>query len=828
MAQHVKKRRTGWAIIAAAAMIASILAAVGTSPAAAGPQEADAQATWTACLGPATDDYGFTDVADTNTHATNINCLAYYGITTGTTATTYDPGAHVTRSQMALFLTRMADAAEIDLGESMDMGFTDLDNTGENRVQAINTLAAKNIMPGRTATTFDPTGTVTRADMALHLFRFLDLALDSVLIDNLPDSVENNKDGTGKIELNDDNGDGIGDRVNDYFGDVRRNLPAHIDDIVGAVYELGITNGTNATVGALGTFEPAEPVTRAQMASFIMRTLGHTNLRPEGLTAQQTRTMTQVSVRDADFKPVVNARVELFWSNFAQDAFDRSGRCIDRFVTDSDGSFDPCEIDAGDARTDVEGNVELEPGSGGSRPTITCEAGTPYAVDGATVRYRLEAAGLSDPDADYKLWAWMGDFGDTVNSGTDLFEAVPANQQDSRTDAVTAVFSGGTRNTVKMGSSLVYEIQLVDNMGRPVGPNPTGNQDYTVTIRKRAEGASAVTISEVQRRSPDSDGNIRIVVTHPDSVAGADNPDFDVSVEVRRYDATGIPMNTLRFVDTTGAEGTEATGFDAAGYSIAETTGTGPSDQRRFIGAQAPVERFSDNAPVATRIDVSPGAAGRVLAGRNQNSITVTVLDQYGNPFRGGAQYTATNEGPPTDSQYPGNANAASSGTLSSNSSGRVYFNYSYVNAGPSTETITIAATTGSGDASKIYWANISNPSSGSENLLLADPRTRHLFAGATTAPTAFVFGDDDSFLVGTGTALASLSLAQFQEVLMVANSSDPRITLNKADDGTITTQTTLDWEGFNNNRPNDSATWTLKGLHCTPPAGADAETYAL
>ena len=44
---------------------------------------------------------------------------------------------------------------------------------------AINSLAAAGIMPGRTATNFDPEDNVSRADMALHLFRFLDLALDS-------------------------------------------------------------------------------------------------------------------------------------------------------------------------------------------------------------------------------------------------------------------------------------------------------------------------------------------------------------------------------------------------------------------------------------------------------------------------------------------------------------------------------------------------------------------------------------------------------------------------------------------------------------------------
>ena len=680
-------------MLAAGALVASILA-FGAAPAAAGAQEADAQATWTACLGPAKADQGFTDVAMDSDHYDNINCLKYYGITTGKTDDNYDPASSVTRSQMALFLTRMADKAGVEFDDDSDAGFADLGDTGSDRVDAINRLANAGIMPGRSGAAFDPEGTVTRADMALHLFRFLDLALDSVLIDMLPDSVETNPpDGVGKIELNDNDGDGIGERVNDYFGDVRETLPAHMDDIIGAVYELGVTTGKNNMVGERGIFDPQGNVTRAQMASFIMRTLGHTNLRPTGLTAQQTRTQTQVSVRNADFEPVVNARVEVFRSNFARDAFDRSGRCIDRYVTDSDPSWDACRIDGGDARTDVGGNVESQPGSGGGRATIVCNAGTAYAGDGEVVRYRLEAASLVDDEAQYKLWAWTGSFGDTVDSDTDLFEAVPANQQDSRTAAVTAVFSGGpgafsngTRYIAKMGSAVVYEIQLVDSMGRPVGPNPTGNQAYTVTIQTRDADATAVTIKSVQTRTPNSDGNIRIVVTNPDSVIGIDNPDVEVSVMVVRSAGIGAgSANTLRFVDTTGAGDTGTAGFETDGVLLAEAAGagTGPDGERRFIGAQAPVVTFSDDMSESFGYRTS-FEAGRLLSSRNRNSLTLTALDQYGNTYRGGASYNVLSAVEDPDgsegllSKFQGSDVDGQSGSLTSDSSGRIYFNYNY------------------------------------------------------------------------------------------------------------------------------------------------------
>lgn len=281
-------------MLGAGALVASILA-VGASPVAAAEQNADAQATWTACLGPAKASHGFTDVDMGSVHYDNINCLAYYGITTGKTADTYDPQSSVTRSQMSLFLTRVARAAGVNLGDVMDAGFSDLGSTDAERVAAINRLAAKGIMEGRTATTFDPEGNVSRADMAQHLFAFIDLALDSVHVDRLPATADG--DGTG-IELNVRNGDGT--PPDDWFGDARRTTPAHVGEVIGALCELGITTGTDGMVGDSGTLEPAKPVTRAQMASFIMRTLGHTNLRPEGVTAQQTRTQTQVSAHPGE------------------------------------------------------------------------------------------------------------------------------------------------------------------------------------------------------------------------------------------------------------------------------------------------------------------------------------------------------------------------------------------------------------------------------------------------------------------------------------------------------------------------------------------------
>ena len=568
MPQLVKKRRSGWAVLAVGALVASLLAVVGASPAAANEQNADAQAKWTACLGDAKANAPFTDVSMTGTasHYDNINCLAYYGITTGKTADTYDPGGNVTRSQMALFLTRMATAADVALGDAPDQGFSDLGTTGADRVAAINSLAAKGIMTGRTLTTFDPTGYVTRADMAQHLFEFIDLALDSVHRDVLPITVDG--DGTG-IELNVRDGDGT--PVDDYFGDARDTQPAHVDEVIGAVYELGITVGDNDKVGASGTFSPDGLVTRAQMASFIMRTLGHTNLRPAGVTAQQTRTQTQVSVRDADFEPLADANVELFTTNYADDVFDARGQCIDRYVSNSGFGFETgweaCQIDQGEQQTGKTGNhVFTEIGSAG-RPTMICG-------------HTLEASGIDDPDSKYGIWAWTGEHGDTVGNDTVRAVPEPANTPSALSTPASALFSGGTNYNLKMGSDkLNYTIQLLDRDGDPVGPEPDMNRSFDVTTYVinvgGAEGVDRLTtvnlvtglLLPAARKAtetirPDSNGRIAISLPHPDPNGSADYADVLVVVTVA---PNARATEGLMVVDAAKPNGDTVSGGDGDG-----------------------------------------------------------------------------------------------------------------------------------------------------------------------------------------------------------------------------------------------------------------------
>ena len=492
MPQLVKKRRSGWALLAVGAMVASILA-VGASPAAAAPRQPDQEAEWKACLGPAMADQGFADVSMDSVHYDNINCLKYYGITTGRTDEEFAPDANVTRSQMALFLARAAYVAGIDLGDAEDQGFTDLNADDTERVDAINRVVGAGIMFGETQTSFDPpsatvfapTNQVTRWEMAMFLFAFLDHALDSVLIDTLPNSVEGNRDGTGHIELNSRDGE-IGTPLDDYFRDALRQTPSHVNERISAIYELGVTTGVNNMVGNEGVYDPNGLVTRAQMASFIMRTMGHTNLRPEGLTAQSTDDDTQVSVRDADFRPIGDVRTEVFTTNFPDDAFNANGGCNTRFVREQPPSFDECEIDRGDTLTDGEtGNAIWRVGfKRGNQLTITCTA-----MASGYDEYQF-MAGTRGSDTAYTIYAWSSSVGDRANVDA-VFESVPANVLTVVTPAVKYIVTGegsgyeeaeaadaaeapvpGVINPglhFRMGETVTFTVQLLDKDGDPVG-----------------------------------------------------------------------------------------------------------------------------------------------------------------------------------------------------------------------------------------------------------------------------------------------------------------------------------------------------------------------
>ena len=655
--QHTPHKTT-WATLAITALIATVLA-VAATPANAAPVDprttADALPDRTACLGPALADAGFTDVG-MGTHDNNINCLAYYGITTGTSATTYDPRGNVTRSQMALFLHRMATVAGVELDDAMDAGYTDLNGIADTRINAINRLANAGIFNGRTKTTFEPLAHVTRAEMAVALVNFMAYTTSS----SSPVNVKVNKDGTYTIEAIDDD-DAI---ALDHFGDARSTQPRHVDSAISAAFELGITTGY-----ADSTFKPDQTVSRAEMASFITRALAHSNTRPKGITAQRAGNSIQVSVRDADFKPEPNIPVDVFGTAFEDDAFeDADGSCVQRFIDRFDVGSSACKIDVLDLVTDDAGNAAFD-GSSPADPdpidTVMCGTAGEFPT------------GIGDKDReadDLTIWAWTGQMSDTVDDETDLFEVikVSGSARKPRLNPHHAEITGGlddkkNEHEARFGQTVNYILQLHadktdEDTGEhvPTAPDHSGNRYTLVTthsylkyetvadqdddndittagveVKRRADTDSgtngvqhgadtARTIAvSTQVIAPDSDGKLVIPITQADPHPNTNWDDMIVNITVTPFglDPTADNYN--------GARGGGLGAFD--------------DGEGGYMAMFADDIIFSDDGVDPNRVAISvAGPTGAPVSyaeapgrGTAQSRVTITVVDQYGRPVNG-------------------------------------------------------------------------------------------------------------------------------------------------------------------------------------------------
>jgi outer membrane protein assembly factor BamB len=187
-----------------------------------------------ACPPGATGRAGFTDVAAGDVHRPGIDCVASWGVTSGRTATTYGPAAAVTRAQMATFLANLLEASGRALPDPGSTRF--VDTAGSPHTRSIERLAAAGITTGRTEERYDPNAPVTRAQMATFLVRAHAQRTDRQLL-----------------------------AADAGFADVGASVHT---DAIGRAARAGIAAGTGG-----GAYAPERPVTRAQMATFLARTL---------------------------------------------------------------------------------------------------------------------------------------------------------------------------------------------------------------------------------------------------------------------------------------------------------------------------------------------------------------------------------------------------------------------------------------------------------------------------------------------------------------------------------------------------------------------------
>ena len=290
---------------------------------------------WSACLGPARRATRFTDVADWDADPA-IRCATYYRITVGRTPTLFSPTEQVPRWQMALFMYRAAGPAGLDLPADTEQGFTDIGGLEEEARRAANAVAQMGIMPGAEDGRFDPQGLVTRRSMALILHRFLQAAV-------LQSGVRLGGSGSASTGFTDLAG-----------------LSTEERRAVTSLHALGVVRGA-----AADAFAPDDTVTRVQMMRLIARALAYTIARPIGVSMQADPGTAVgrdvdlvISVRDADFRPVTSAPVDIFFARAAGDAFSDSGRCITGLLFVFAGS-QVCQIDRDDPVTGPVGDLRV-------------------------------------------------------------------------------------------------------------------------------------------------------------------------------------------------------------------------------------------------------------------------------------------------------------------------------------------------------------------------------------------------------------------------------------------------------------------------------------
>jgi len=187
-----------------------------------------------ACEGAASNQF-----TDSNpTHQANINCIAAYDVVNGFADGTFGGSRSITRAQMATFIANFAavaqnkNIAEIPIASH---SFTDVaGNVHANNIARIYGLA---ITKGRTATTFAPNDTITRAEAAKMLYN-AHIALGVSFAAVTPSTAFTD----------------LGDNVH----------AANINLLAGA----GVVNGKTAT-----TFGPTMSISRAEAATLLVNSI---------------------------------------------------------------------------------------------------------------------------------------------------------------------------------------------------------------------------------------------------------------------------------------------------------------------------------------------------------------------------------------------------------------------------------------------------------------------------------------------------------------------------------------------------------------------------
>ena len=584
------KRRIG--VFAALAVLAAGVPALNTSPASAAASTTlllavgDA-AGYSACPTGSAAAAGFTD-----TTSTDVDCIKMYGITTGVTATTYEPTASVPRWQMALYLTRMAGPTQVTLGTGADQGFTDISGKSAEIQTAINQIKQLGVTVGKTATTFAPDDNVTREEMALFIQRMLHVT---------PTGPGGESDSGLTLNV-----DGDGGAYN--YTDIDTAVTVEGKDAIVEMWNLGVHDGLLAT-----TYSPNSDMTRAAMATFLTAALAHTNARPAGLVMQTDlatkavaswTAVASISHRSAAFAVIVGTPVDVMvWSPTGGEgdaAFLATGLCDDAITA---GSLTKCYVDTGELVTNDKGNVA---------PTLVASAPVLLATT-SEVYYAWSAAAGTTFDNDLH--------GEGVRADDDLFSSITvtasAGASETRcimaTPTHTAVSSA--EHTAKYGSSLTINCQVKDGVLATSGNVALAGRVLTMTVS-------------------------RVFTT--DSLGTQDSDVVLATSTVAKTDATGAasftivgptdpnPVGTDRHIDTI-----VITCADVCNHGLA-TTGLATFMTDGGLTLTHTQSYIDTTADAAKTVLTSSASTGLISATAGiTRLVTATVYDQYGDTVAG-------------------------------------------------------------------------------------------------------------------------------------------------------------------------------------------------
>lgn len=123
---------------------------------------------------PAASTYtGFYDVPESEYYAGPIAWALYTKVATGYSDTKFGPNDSITREQMAAFFHRYAVASGYDTTERSDIsGFADAAEIHSYALDSMSWAYAAGLITGTSATTLDPLGKATRAQIATNIQRF--------------------------------------------------------------------------------------------------------------------------------------------------------------------------------------------------------------------------------------------------------------------------------------------------------------------------------------------------------------------------------------------------------------------------------------------------------------------------------------------------------------------------------------------------------------------------------------------------------------------------------------------------------------------------------